>query len=79
MASPALAESLLDGAATVARDSGDAHIEMHHAFAGLILRVVQGDGELARPYLEQMERLRGLVPNSLLRRLRRRVGICGRD
>ena len=66
LASPALAESLLDGAAIVARDSGDALIEMNHAVAGLILRVVQGDGELARPYIEQMERLRGLVPNSAL-------------
>ena len=66
LASPALAESLLDGAAIVARDSGDAIIEMNHTVAGLILRVVQGDGELARPYVEQVERLRGLVPNSPL-------------
>ena len=37
---------------------------MYHAFAGLTLRAVQGDGERSRPYLEQLERLRGLVPNS---------------
>ena len=63
LSSPGLAESLLDGAADVARDSGDALIEMYHTFAGLTLRAVQGDCELSRPHLEQLERLRRLVPN----------------
>ena len=79
MVHPGLAESLLDGAATVARDFGDAHIEMHHTFAGLTLRAVQGDGDRSRPYLEQIERLRGVVPNSLYLALADGRAVCGRD
>ena len=62
---PVRAGPMLDEAA-VARDAiGDPTIEMAHALAGLMLRgVTQGDMTLASPYIDELERLRSVLPNS---------------
>ena len=63
---PVRAGPMLDEAA-VARDAfGDPTIEMAHAVAGLMLRgVSQGDITLANPYIDELERLRSVLPNSV--------------